>query len=321
MNRHMYRVCLLAASSIVAVVASGASAADFFVAPDGNDAHAGTSAQPFATVARAADAVRTLRSAEPRRDRPIVVGIRGGRFALSEPIVLTAADSGTATSPTIFRAESGQQPVFSGGQIITGWRVGDDGLWRVTLDDVKAGRWSFVELFVDGRRRTRARFPNSDYLRVDQIGSDARTNFTWSQGDLPFHQLDEQAELVFLHDWSISRIRIASINPVQRRLTTAYPVGCAARHYAMNWFEKHPRYFLENDPAFIDEAGEWYLDTSTGVLTYKPMPGESPDKVTVIAPRATQLLALRGEADRPVAHVQIEGLTFEHCNWLPPREG
>jgi len=325
-----HRVCLaririVSTAWMLACVTSAwvsiASASDFFVATDGNDAHAGTSAQPFATLTRAADAVRAARSAHPNRDRPIVVSIRGGRWALREPIVLGPTDSGAASSPTIYRAEPGHSPVFSGGQIITGWRVGDDGLWRVTLDDVKAGRWSFVELFVDGQRRTRARFPNSGYLRVDQIGDDARTNFTWSQGDLPLKQLHAQAELVFLHDWSISRIRIASIDPAKRRLTTANPVGCAARHYAMNWFEKHPRYFLENDPAFIDEAGEWHLNTSTGVLTCKPMPGESPDKVTVVAPRATQLFALRGQADRPVAQVRIEGLTFEHCNWLPPRKG
>ena len=51
--------------SALALVAFAASAADFYVAPDGSDANPGTSAKPFASLERARDAVRALKQAGP----------------------------------------------------------------------------------------------------------------------------------------------------------------------------------------------------------------------------------------------------------------
>ncbi len=58
----------------------------------------------------------------------------------------------------------GEQPVFSGGRAITGWRKGEGKLW---VADVPGGRrpgkWYFQQLFVNGQRRVRARTPNEGY--------------------------------------------------------------------------------------------------------------------------------------------------------------
>lgn len=46
------------ASIVLCTLASLASAAEFFVSPDGDDGNPGTKAQPFATLERARDAIR-----------------------------------------------------------------------------------------------------------------------------------------------------------------------------------------------------------------------------------------------------------------------
>src|ERR1041385_686885 len=56
---------------------SGAARAIFYVATSGSDRNSGTEKRPFATLARARDAVRRLKSAGPLKSDVIVL-IRGG---------------------------------------------------------------------------------------------------------------------------------------------------------------------------------------------------------------------------------------------------
>ena len=69
------------------------TSADFYVSPQGSDAWSGTLATtdgdasdgPFATLARARDAVRELKRRQPARD--IVVLIREGVYTLDQTVV------------------------------------------------------------------------------------------------------------------------------------------------------------------------------------------------------------------------------------------
>src|SRR5688500_8456925 len=93
-------------------------AADYFVAPNGNDAWSGTLAAPnaaktdgpFATPAKARDAVRLLR--KHAAAKPVTVLLRGGRYELSEPLAFTPDDSGTKAAPLVFAAYPDEMPVL-----------------------------------------------------------------------------------------------------------------------------------------------------------------------------------------------------------------
>jgi len=298
---------------VMMMCSAGVSAAEFelYVSPGGSDEAAGTRVAPFATIDRARRAARELKRGA---GDTVVIRIAHGRYVVTEPIVLTPDDGAAEGERVIYRGDAGEgRAVISGGRAIAGWRVGDDGVWRTMLDAVKRGEWRFDELFVNGRRATRARYPNDGYLRVEQVGPDKRTSFTWRAGDLPISGDAGSAELVFLHDWSISRVRIKSIDAGPRTLTTVQTVGPHARHYAMDWFEKQPRYFIENHPALLDAPGEWHLDETSGELSYKPRAGETLQDASVVAPVATALLIVRGEERGPVRGVTFERIAFEHC--------
>jgi hypothetical protein len=294
------------------------SAADFVVAPDGDDANPGTAAEPFATITRARDAVRGKISAG--LTAPVTVQIRGGIYRVAQPIEFSTADSGTADNSISYVACPDEMPVVSGGRAIDGWKVQADGTWKVTIPEVKSGEWRFRQLYVGGQRAIRARHPNADYLRVEQVGADERTNFRYQEGDLKSYANTNNIELVFLHDWSISRVPLKSIDEQTRTVTVQHQVGGPNRWGVMNWFEPHPRYYLENSADFLDEPGEWFLDRATGDLTYRPRAGEHPDKTQVVAPVAEQLLVIRGDAQsgQPVRNVHFVGLTIEHAAWAPP---
>jgi hypothetical protein len=83
----------------------------FWVSPDGDDGAAGTEQQPFATPARARDAVRAVNDAQ----HDYVVWLRGGTFRLSEPLRLDARDGGGDGHLVRWLAAPGEVPVLSGG--------------------------------------------------------------------------------------------------------------------------------------------------------------------------------------------------------------
>src|SRR5262245_55763489 len=95
----------------------------FHVAADGKDANPGTRERPFATFGRAREAVRALKRQHGGAPRsPVTVLVRGGTHRLTEPLLLTAEDSGTAACPVTWRAFPGETPVLSGGRRVTGWK-------------------------------------------------------------------------------------------------------------------------------------------------------------------------------------------------------
>ena len=83
--------------SIVVALTFGVSAVgtiEIYVSPVGDDANAGTQQKPLASLARARDVVRQQKAEHPKED--VTVFLRGGVYRLTEPVVFTLADSGSA---------------------------------------------------------------------------------------------------------------------------------------------------------------------------------------------------------------------------------
>jgi hypothetical protein len=293
--------------------------ADFVVSPEGDDAAPGTSDKPFATLIRAQEAVRNKLAGGLKKD--VNVLLRGGTYSITEPLMFGPKDGGDENHAVIYAVTPGETVIISGGRRITGWQASDDGTWSTTLPDVQAGKWMFRELFIGGKRRQRAREPNDGYFRIAQAGPDKRTSFTFKPGDIPTDDSLAGVELVFLHDWSSSRVQIESVDPKANTVKLADPIGPAAAHYRMDHFEPNPRYFLENSRRFVDAPGEWFLDQPTGMLTYQPLPGETIENVEAVAPVAERLLVVRGKDNAPVGNLHFCGLTFRHCGWQIPEGG
>ena len=86
---------------------------------------------------------------------------------------------------------------------------------------------------------------------------------------------------------------------------------------------KGERFLVDNVREALGEPGQWYLDRRSGELTYIPLPGEQPEKTTVIAPRAERLLVIEGDLKnhRYVEHLRFLGLTLAHSNWVMTSRG
>ena len=159
------RYTLAAALVILPVLCAwGAAEPTYYVSPAGNDRWSGKLAAPnarktdgpFATLAGARDAIRRAR-ATGKLAPNVTVYVRAGKYCLDETLTFGAEDSGLT-----FAAYGQEKPQIIGGRLIRGLRPGGGGIWSVALPEVKAGRWSFRSLFVDGQRMIRARHPNFD---------------------------------------------------------------------------------------------------------------------------------------------------------------
>ncbi len=290
---------------------------------DGDDAAAGTVAEPLQSLPAAQQRIREHLAESPASD--VVVILHEGVHRLSEPLRFTPSDSPAEGHTVTWQAAEGAPVRISGGRVIDHWERREDGAFVAHLDEVAAGDWRFRELFVGGQRRPRARHPNRGYARVAAVGEDRRTNFTFHDADVPEaldgDLSDTPLELVFFHDWSSSRTPVAAVDQERQRLETRVPVGPSLHFFHMDNWEPDPRYYLENHPALLDAPGEWYLDTASGELIYLPKPGESIDGFQAVAPVAEGLVQARGEPDRAVRGLIFRDLHFEHSAWPTPADG
>jgi len=141
----------------------------FFVATDGSDEWSGTLPSPnasrtdgpFATLRAARDAIRRLQHSEGLH-QPVEVQVRAGTYRFFEPLRLSGGDSGTARFPIAYMAYPGERPILSGGRPICNWEPYRDKIVCARLPQARTGRWWFRQLFFDGKRMVRARWPKLD---------------------------------------------------------------------------------------------------------------------------------------------------------------
>lgn len=290
----------------------------FYVAPDGNDAWNGSPEKPFATVAKARDAVRSLRQSKSALEKPVTVFIRGGMYECKEPLVFTPDDSGTEQFTITYTAAPGETPVFSGGRAITGWTEGENGVWSAELPDVKSGTWYFRQLFVNGKRCIRARIPDDGFYTVDgEITMDEQARFKYSGDDIKKEwAASGDVEIIALQAWAEFRMLVKDVDTASKTVTLSRKCRPSNR-------EKNARYWIENVPEGLTAPGEWYLDREKGVVHYIPRDGEHMTEAEVIAPVTTSLVKFEGDpaGSRYVRNITLRGLVFAYSDWSLPDDG
>lgn len=266
---------------------SNTQAIVFYVAPNGNDAWTGTQAQatgkngPFATLTKVRDTIRQLKQQQGGLlQQPVTVFLRGGTYFLQAPLHFTAQDSGTKDCPISYKAYPQETPAISGGRILRGWRsivLNGKTVWTTYLPEVKTGKWSFHQLWVNGKRAQRCRYPKTGFLKVAQAPDvnaktpwqEGQTRFKFRAGDLQNWKQVETGEAIVITRWAESRLPIKAIDPASRMLSfhnrSIYRIDPGDSDSSAAGV-----YYLENIREFLTEPGEWYLDRPSGQLYYIP---------------------------------------------------
>lgn len=309
----MTLLCYASAELVSGAKDKPSKAYEIYVAPGGNDTNDGILKKPFATIARARDAIRTLRQMGPIT-YPVTVYLRGGLYLVNEPVVFTPEDSGDDSATITYMAYRNERPVISGGRLIKGWTKGANGVWTTVIDQVKAGNWYFNQIYVNGQFRKRAHTPNEGLLRVKNYTRENDRSFEFAPGQFnPGWKNMDDIRVILYRNWNENFLPIQSIDTEKNIVTFKLGEGGFNDDYTSGF----ARYIIDNIFEGLDSPGEWYLDRSTGVLSYIPMPDEDLMNTEVIAPFALSLLTLQGDplAGKFVRNLCFRNLTFKYTNY------
>ncbi len=300
------------------VTVEGAADIVYYVSTEGNDSWAGdTISAPFATIQKARDAIRLIKT-RGELTQPVTVYIRGGLYELDEPIVFTPEDSGTKDYPVTYAAYKDEVPVISGGRKITGsWDDYQGKIKVCTIPAAKEGKWNIRQLFLRGERQQRARIPNEDYYRIEPTDEDlGRDSFKYREGNLKrWHNLND-VEITLIHSWNESRLFISELDEEERIVTFTGPIG-----RRLDRATHANRYYIENALEGLDRPGEWYLDQRAGKLYYWPVDQSRLSELR--APVLDQLVRLQGSfKDKTyVEYINLIDLTFSDVSYTLSAEG
>jgi len=325
-------------------------AATIWLSPDGDDSGSGTREAPFRSLGRAHSEVCRFADSAPRGSS-ITVMLEEGTYPLAEPLVFDPERFGRDGPTVRFAAAGDSAPVISGGRRIGGWTLEDADL---NIYKASAQGLSARQLYVDGRRAVRARTtmpdggipagfkPNAVPLTPPQPGVpcpmgggiDFRVSSLnperWRDPS-QWHRAN-QVNAVIVTQWKMMSVPVRSIAASDGTILLAQPGWTNANLYftaAKNpadppittppgvWsFWQVTRF--ENDYSFLDEPGEWVLDTEADALFYIPRPGEDMAVAEVILPALEVLVEAIGTDGRPVCGLSFEGIGFRHATWLGP---
>lgn len=303
-------ICLLVILCEVHV--TGVAGLELHVAPNGNDASAGSIAEPLRTLAGARDAIRKAKGAGEDLANEVVVTVHEGTYWLPEPFVLGAEDSGTAKAPIVYRAADNEQVWLNGGiplqprdfravtnpEILN--RLPEERKKRIVAYQFTpeqrsrfAPPWPDTwwterelaacnELFADGRRLPLARWPNDDYTTFGEIvepASEANETPEFKYNGTRPERWDLNRGAWLYGYWSrgyrAEFIRLKAVNPETKT------IQLAARHSLGELDDKGAhRYFAVNVLEELDAPGEWYLDRNQGILYLVPPERLHDDHVT-----------------------------------------
>ncbi len=291
----------------------------------------GTAARPYPTLEAARDALRKLKRRGGLKT-PVRVLLAPGVYRLDAPLVFTPEDGGTARCPITWAGDGGR-PLLSGARVIAGWNEGTingQPCWQAVLPEVAAGHWWFTQLFVNGRRRYRARLPKHGFFCFAGVPEAEAKHDSGNlyhgamsayfvPGEIRAFRNPADIAVVVPDHWYENHLRIASVDESTH---TLHFETFGRSRLSRDETGRHARYCLDHVAEACTDPGDWYLDRPTGTLSYIPMPGENRETTHIEAPALDLLLSVQGDAldpQRRVRHLRFEFLDLRHADWELPR--
>jgi hypothetical protein len=299
---------LLPATAAIAAPASPGAAqgvVNLYVAPEGRTAAMAATAQnTFASIAQAAPAAHQLSATSD-----VVVHLAAGTYRLTAPLRFTSADSGQNGHTITYAAAAGT--VMSGSTQVTGWTLQNqaNNIWVASVGTGVNSR----QLYVNGAEAPRAAItvPRSDFTFTSTGMTFTASSLSYLDGLTDQNQIEVETLDSFTDRYapvqSISGGTITMQQPAWDNNTWGYDTMNAA--YTM---------YLENNYAFLQQAGQWYLDSATGQLFYKAASGQNPNSLDIELPKQQSLVQVSGSYSSPVSGLNFTNITFTGTSWLGP---
>lgn len=311
--------------------------ASIYVSTNGNDNNDGTKSNPFKTIQRAIQKANNQR--EKGEVNNIHILIQEGTYRIANSLIINKNTMGQDSKTPILFEGVGKVTV-SGGVPIS--FSGTDKI----VSAVNPLDASVIpsDLYIDGKRATRARTPNSKYnklpsnveecpvidakvdyqscrqttqlkKRVQKKLCPHETVLRMSLGPKITKELSqltpEELSKVSIHivsKWDVT-IRLLKSYDKKSNMFTTHQGKCIPSSAPI---KKNSYYFVEGYQAALDTPGEW-LNVNDDIRYFKLESQEAAD-LQGIVPKANNLIVIKGEPDKPMSHITFENINFAHSN-------
>jgi len=252
---------------------------------------------------------------------PLKIEVGAGDYYIDAPIRIGAVLSGTADTPTLIVAAAKSEPrLLSGRPLQLTWHSFRKGMFQARVAGWPAGNQEFGQLFMDGRRQIRARYPNSGY-GADAIAPERVGKWRDPAGAV-LHAL--HANL-----WGGMQVPILG-----KRADGTLELGAAVGNNRPS--APHPAFrYVENVFEELDAPGEWYYNTHDSMLYFMPPAGVDIHRVGFAVDGPGRIFDLQGTEQNPLRFVRIEGFELQRTafsflqntepllrsDWMIAREG
>jgi len=295
-----------------------ASAAEFWVSPQGDDSSNGSAQAPWRTLQHARDFLRDS-GLNRTMQEDLVINLAAGEYPVDAPIQFGPGDSGENGHAIVYRSAAGPGAAcFVGAAPVAGWTPERNGIWKA-----KVPRGSlFRTLYENDRRGRIARSPNyaPDARYPGYLGGylnsegGAAGSITYRAGDLdPSRWSDSAGAEVWWwgnegkRNWGIYPCPITAIDPASRKIAFVRGGSPAAAG---------ERYFIQGPRELLDAPGEFFLDSPAGLLYYYPLGGD-PNTRTILAPKVSEVFHLDGgQAGSHVHDLKFIGLAVRGTDYV-----
>ncbi len=324
-------ICTIFSSVVFAQESDKITATFLYVATDGSDAATGAIDAPFATINAAVKAARAI-------EGMVVINIKGGEYAVSETVELTAADNNL-----VIRAVPGEKVTLTGGKkikyedfsaetdeqllkrIVTAGarsKIISADLKGLGIENLGENKVSGMGLKCDyaptltynDRYLTIAQYPNGkDYIYTGNIlvdGTKSEKNdvtkgyeIVYTVKDSRYKNWNDASDIWalgwYLHDWA------ESMTPV--KIDFEKGTFTAETHYAGIVPDRRVKFFnlLEE----IDEPGEYYIDRESGKLYMIAPDGFKAGEYLVFSSLDKDIITLEGCENITIQGIRFEGTT------------
>ena len=312
----------LLAAAAAAVPATAASAApspsvvNLYVAPSAPGlttaaaaVETGSAQQPFTSMAQAAQSAHQLSASSD-----VVVHLAAGKYQLTQPLTFTEANAGQNGHTISYAGAAGQATVMSGSTKVTGWTLQNQSsnIWVASVGTGVNTR----QLYVNGAEAPRAAIsvPRSDFTFTSTGLTITSSSLSYLAGLTDQNQIEVESVDSFTDRYapvaSISGTAITMQQPAWANNNWGYDVMAQP-------FQGGAMY-LENNYSFLQQAGQWYLDSPTGQLFYKAAAGQNPNNLDIELPKTQTLVKVSGSYSSPVSGLSFTNVTFTGTTWLGP---
>jgi hypothetical protein len=280
-NRTTMKLALIFLTAIL--FCTTARSANYYFANAGNDANAGTSAaSPFQTITR----LNLLISSKTLHAGDTVFfkcdDTFRGQILMKLP--------GTAALPIVFTSYStGEKPVISGAELITGWTL-NGSMYQAAFSQL------VNNFFVGDKEQMLARYPNNGrYLILDSAQVDYLKDVDIT--GIAAGMVNNSKICIHTAQWCWEKTGVASV--AADKVTYTSPVSIAA-------IAKFG-YFLYDNILHLDTAMEWKYDNSTQVINYMSSGGVNPNTLKCEGSVYNNGITI----DSTASYITIRGLSFE----------